>query len=669
MKKIRYILLTIIITILFANSYSQEITPNIKVPKNIDTYKFKLLPPYKNELVDLPIITADFKLTLRDNIQLDCSKFYPVEPNPYLPNGYPVVIMLHGYGDRKETLAEFARAQAAYGYVVYTYSMRGQGNSEGLSNLISTTEADDLIEFVNFVRTDFSTGLDTSKILIMGGSQGGIIPFMAASKGGLKVNSIISALASPEFATSWIENGSIKMTFLWTISYPNENARYTNEIDNMRNWVYQSGNKNSNWNKLATTLPKNRDFMTIVQNNKIPILLENSWQDYFFNTLGNIKAIPLLTSNYRIYFGAVMGHGGDISESENQWHMEFFNEWFYYYIWGIDNGILIRPKFHYAYTTYPREKNAWSFIHDSSAVWPITGVNSVKFYFSDSNKLNPNKTPVTVSTKSFLNNVLDKRLTMIEAVNEDFTGPIFDSKFRKESIFFETAPLSKNVKMIGTPKINLKYKASANICQYNFQIFEIKSDGTTNMVTRINYTDRNYTAGAIKTVLINGISHAHIFQAGSKIRVVVTNLDTYLPQDSAFLGTCPYVLPVLVKSTNHIYLRGSYIDFPFVTITSGNIVENTTSNINSEPILEQNYPNPFNPTTNIRFTIPNNYSGLVTIKIYDMTGREIQQLVNQNMNAGTYEVVWNASNYASGVYFYQLTAGNYKEIRKMMLIK
>lgn len=668
MKNIKYLYILILTILLFTNSYTQEV--NIKIPKNLDRYEFKLLPPYKNNLIDLPIISEDFTLILRDNVNLDCSKFYPVGPNPSLPNGYPVVIMLHGYGDRKETLEGFARAQAAFGYVVYTYSMRGQGNSGGLSNLISTTEAEDLVEFVNFVRTDFGTGLDTSKILIMGGSQGGTVPFMAASRGNLKVNSIISALASPEFATSWVENGSIKMTFLWTISYPQENARYTQEVENMRTWVYQSGTKNKSWNRLISTLPQNRDFMSIVKNNKIPILLENSWQDYFFNALGNIKAIPQLTSNYRIYFGAVMGHGGDTSYTENLWHMEFFNEWFYYYLWNIDNGILTRPKFHFAYTTYPRMNNMWSFIHDSSSTWPIAGVSSTKFYFSDSNKLNPYKTAVTVPTKSFLNNVLNKNLTMHEAVLEEFTGPVFESKFKKEQIYFETAPLFKSIKMIGTPKIYLKYKATANICQYNFQIFEIKSDGTMNMITRINYTDRNYTAGTTKTKLIEGNSHAHIFQPGSKIRIVITNLDTYYPQDSAFLETNPFVLPVLVKSTNYIFLRDSYIDLPFVNVTT-DIVGNDSpqeTKLNT-PHLEQNYPNPFNPTTNIRFTIPANYSGLVTIKIFDMAGREIQQLVNQNMTAGTYEVTWNASNYASGVYFYQLVAGNYKEIRKMMLVK
>ena len=211
-------------------------------PRIRDTYQFPKLPKVYSPVpaAVMSVVKNDFTITLRDNVIMDCSKFYPSDPNPYLPNGYPTVIMIHGYGDRKETLEGFANAQASFGYVVYTYSVRGQGNSGGLSNLISTTEAQDLIEYVNFIRTDFSTGLDTSKILIMGGSQGGTLPYMAACMGGLNVRTIISALTSPKFASSWIENGSVKMTFLWTIDYTPDTARYNSQVTAMRNWVYSS---------------------------------------------------------------------------------------------------------------------------------------------------------------------------------------------------------------------------------------------------------------------------------------------------------------------------------------------------------------------------------------------------------------------------------------------
>jgi photosystem II stability/assembly factor-like uncharacterized protein len=89
--------------------------------------------------------------------------------------------------------------------------------------------------------------------------------------------------------------------------------------------------------------------------------------------------------------------------------------------------------------------------------------------------------------------------------------------------------------------------------------------------------------------------------------------------------------------------------------------------------LSQNYPNPFNPVTNIRFDIPK--SGFVKIIVYDLLGREITQLVNQQMQPGSFSVDWDASNYPSGVYFYKLVVGDnttsweFVETRKMVLIK
>ncbi|MBS1492618.1 MAG: choice-of-anchor J domain-containing protein [Bacteroidetes bacterium] len=83
--------------------------------------------------------------------------------------------------------------------------------------------------------------------------------------------------------------------------------------------------------------------------------------------------------------------------------------------------------------------------------------------------------------------------------------------------------------------------------------------------------------------------------------------------------------------------------------------------------LSQNYPNPFNPTTSISFAIPQN--GFVTLKVYNMLGKEVATLVNGNLNAGQHNYNFNASNLASGVYFYKLEAGNFSEVKKMSLIK
>jgi hypothetical protein len=94
-----------------------------------------------------------------------------------------------------------------------------------------------------------------------------------------------------------------------------------------------------------------------------------------------------------------------------------------------------------------------------------------------------------------------------------------------------------------------------------------------------------------------------------------------------------------------------------------------SSNLPDKYSLFQNYPNPFNPSTKIKFSIPAFNQGAVRLIVYDVLGREISTLVNQNMKPGEYEVNWNSSNIPSGVYFYRLVTRDFTSTKKMMLIK
>ncbi|MEO8446577.1 MAG: T9SS type A sorting domain-containing protein [bacterium] len=83
--------------------------------------------------------------------------------------------------------------------------------------------------------------------------------------------------------------------------------------------------------------------------------------------------------------------------------------------------------------------------------------------------------------------------------------------------------------------------------------------------------------------------------------------------------------------------------------------------------LYQSYPNPFNPETNIKFDLPED--NFVTIKVYDILGKEIFTLLNDFRNAGRYSINFNGSNFASGIYYYKIKAGSFTQVRKMILIK
>jgi hypothetical protein len=107
-------------------------------------------------------------------------------------------------------------------------------------------------------------------------------------------------------------------------------------------------------------------------------------------------------------------------------------------------------------------------------------------------------------------------------------------------------------------------------------------------------------------------------------------------------------------------------------------VDNSIKSDQDKFYLLQNYPNPFNPVTTITYSIPPAYSlmpkgrteaGFVTLKIYNLLGQEVATLVNGNQPAGTYKVKFDAANFSSGVYFYKIKAGEFVDIKRMMLLK
>jgi len=83
--------------------------------------------------------------------------------------------------------------------------------------------------------------------------------------------------------------------------------------------------------------------------------------------------------------------------------------------------------------------------------------------------------------------------------------------------------------------------------------------------------------------------------------------------------------------------------------------------------LAQNYPNPFNPVTTIRFELEK--SGMTTVDVFDVTGRHVRTLLDGNVEAGAYDLRFDASALSSGIYFYRLTSGDFTAIKKMSLVK
>lgn len=149
-----------------------------------------------------------------------------------------------------------------------------------------------------------------------------------------------------------------------------------------------------------------------------------------------------------------------------------------------------------------------------------------------------------------------------------------------------------------------------------------------------------------------------------------------LPTDDtcSFHFYCRNINNIFVQGAGHIRIRAEFVSNPsifaeldFRANTSQTIGITQISSIVKDFSLGQNYPNPFNPTTNINFSIPN--SEYVSLRVYDMLGREVKSLVSQSLTAGEYQANFDASGLSSGMYYYSLRAGEFVSVKKMVLVK
>ncbi|MEO7292522.1 MAG: T9SS type A sorting domain-containing protein, partial [Ginsengibacter sp.] len=147
---------------------------------------------------------------------------------------------------------------------------------------------------------------------------------------------------------------------------------------------------------------------------------------------------------------------------------------------------------------------------------------------------------------------------------------------------------------------------------------------------------------------------------GTDTRLTSNTAFSYSPSVSVSASVVHVVWTDERDNNAEIYYKRDPTGNPFGII-------NVNSEVPNQFSLSQNYPNPFNPTTKIQFSLPK--SSFANIVVYDMLGKEIETVVNEQLNASTYQADFDGSKFASGVYYYKLLAGDYTQTKKMVLIK
>lgn len=193
-------------------------------------------------------------------------------------------------------------------------------------------------------------------------------------------------------------------------------------------------------------------------------------------------------------------------------------------------------------------------------------------------------------------------------------------------------------------------------------------DQSTGYLYFVFYDRRNYTDNETDVYL------ARSTDGGTTFTNFKVSSSPFTPTSSTFFGDYTNITaangsvrPIWARlQGGQLSVWTAIVDYPLP-------VKNPSNELPKSYSLSQNYPNPFNPSTKIRFDIPSGNLNSVPVKlvIYDILGREITVLVNEDLAPGTYEYEWNAMNYSSGVYFYTIKAGDnsFTETKKMVLSK
>ncbi len=591
---------------------------------------------------------------------LDATYFVPSVAPPAA--GFPVMLFVHGFGLDKTNDTASARIYAQSKFLTFCYSVRGHGKSSGQSTIMSRRERQDLSELVAYIKR--IPNVDTNAVGILGGSQGGLHSLWAVK------DSLVACASAdviiPKWASDMFANGAVRRSFGLLLHA--STVRYNPIRDTL--WKLLRTNA---FDSLAAIFPLNRDIDTSILNQKeIPLLMFIKYQDYYFEASDGLNFFPDYPGLKKMYLGTG-GHYSDESDDEWNYQFDILTRWFKYFLRNVNNGILDEPKYTYSFSSLPLDSlGHFKWYRVPTTQLPFNDVTMHRFYFHQAGKLNYSAPGSSGGSMLFVNAHKDSNYTFEMGYASSFKGTAFDAAFQKTALVFETSPLDTSVLMFGSPKMKLLINSTTSQMPFNIQIYEVDSSGNKFFINRINYVGRNIPSGMQSSVEASGYFHAHQFQKHNKIRIEITNIDK---TNRALLGIYPFVFPIFKYGESSIAMNesyASYIELPFLTSEQVLYV--------GEPIagnfsLSQNYPNPFNSTTALEYSLPQNAH--VTLKVYDILGREVKTLFEGNQFAGTYKATFNADQLASGVYFYRLiTAVNDNNVnnlseytRKMILIK
>jgi predicted acyl esterase len=589
-------------------------------------------------------ISSDVTITMSDGVKLDATLSSPFFPSALSPG----VILVHGYGGNKDDMETLWYILSLNGYRSLAYSVRGQGNSEGVSTTMGERERQDLQEVVEYYRT--VAGIDADRIAVAGGSQGGIHSWMAAVYAMPGVKVIAPLIATPHFALDLIPENCIKQGLYREMSLGT--VRYSAERDRVRDFIvhdlYDS----------VRAYVDQRDLERYIDSVRIPVIQGLAWTDILFPVNAGIRAAENLARRgipVWSYYGT-NGHSYDgvINTSEATFWIYENLTWLNHWLKDDTLSGDMLPR-----TFYSDDRPDWP--HHVTDVWPPQPEGNLRLYITNG-MLSPSLLEIESSSSFSLR--YDSTFSPDSGWTIGYGGQRFLTAFQSTPARFISGPVVETMEVTGIPAGRLYVTSNSAQFQAHVRLYDVVQSDTGDvwqLMTRSTYGVRGYTPQAVSEIEYECSALSHSVPAGHKIGVEISSLDMGTP-DIAY--TIPYFRSTS-SSVISSQLQPSYITLPLVGTGSVNaITQNTQPSVFE---LLQNYPNPFNSSTVISFTLRERSD--IALDIYDLLGRRIAAVFNGSLDAGSHTIRFNGKDMPSGVYFYRLSRGKVVDTRKMVLVK
>ena len=478
-------------------------------------------------------------ITMNDGVKLDASIFTPKGEQPQ--GGWPGVLLIHGHGDAGNKTAMFDRARhcVGRGYLTVSYSVRGQGDSEGLVFHMGARELFDLQDVISWVLR--ALPIHWEKLGVCGSSQGGWHAYMAAAHHP-QVATVVPENIFVDYADFAVHNGCLSKWFFTRTMRRRILTAGLQEVT--RQWAVSG-----DWFRIREWV-KPMSPSLFVDRIQCPIFILHGWHDVGMPPNQIFDMFARIQSPKKLYVGGG-GHDGQDSAAARKVRTDLIDRWLDHWLKGEDTGIMDEPAMVYvrrpgwdviAVDAFPPADVETRILY-LSAVEPERAVPDDPDAAVEGVRPQPVRALVERASdvprihSNITNRPINLNYGLADALNDDMAG-VADA-LAHEEIGFASAPVDGAVEIVGAPVVKLYVMPNRPQFQVVLDLCDVNAKGERTSITRGQFGTRTATPGQHLTVEIEMRAIAYAVAAGHRLLLNVCNCDTTY----AF----PYFEPFVVR--------------------------------------------------------------------------------------------------------------------------